>query len=141
MGVNSRQLNTLSAFRPYFQLMNAFNKENLTGDNRSPRRIFEAIAIAISEVALIIVTALSFRRLMDVHFEINVFTTASPIIISMVQASLTFFVVIMKSRTIGATLQRLQATISKRKKSFLYIFHPLPSPWSQHASFHRNHVA
>lgn len=113
-----RKLCVLHAFRPYLQLLSAFNAENFLVRQQSSRlRGYDAPAIAVSLLVLMIATLLSFLKIVDEHFQMVVFTTTFPIVITMAQVISTFFVLTSKNRMIAATIERLQAIVSKRKIS------------------------
>lgn len=113
-----RKLCVMHAFRPYLRLLGAFNAENFPVRQQSSRlRAYDASAIAISMLLLLIATLLSFLKIVDEHFRMVVFTTTFPIFISMIQVISTFFVLTSKNRMVTATIERLQAIIGNRKIS------------------------
>lgn len=120
MRVSLRQLCTLRAFRPYLRLLKAFNWENF-GRDEWHSRIFVALGVLTGVLALISVDLLAVWKMADENFNIKVVSSSLPLIFSMAEQVLIFFVLVWQNRQIDVCVERLQATISKRKM-FLWLF-------------------
>lgn len=113
--VNRQQLCALHAFRPYLRLLKAFDCEHYTRHNWRSLRALDVLAVAAGVTLLITTTALAFWKIADVHYDMHIFLTSLPVIVSMIQVILTFLPLMLKCRKVDVAIQHLQAVISYRK--------------------------
>lgn len=110
---------TLTAFRPYLRILQAFNWENFAVPRKERlSRIPYACAVGLGAIMLAAMIALGFWQIADEHFSMRIFTTSFPIIISLTQVLLAFVLLASKNRQITATIHHLQAIITDREFFF-----------------------
>lgn len=120
MTVLRRQLCTLRAFRSYFRLLKTFNRESFAQRSQLMKIILCACAMTIGLTSLTAVTVLAIWKVADEQFEMKIVCISLPLVISLIEQILVFFVLTWKNRSIDKTVRRLQAIISDRKWHLLF---------------------
>lgn len=109
------KVRVFNAFSPFLRLLNAYNKENFYHDKFTSRSLCDVIGATLLIILIPMLIVLVLWFLIEVNANFKKFIVQLPLILSILQMELTFLALMMKSRNITNTINRLQLIIDQRE--------------------------
>lgn len=121
---NTKKIGVLSAFEEYLEILKAYNTENFERGDRTQfvRNVCFAFVVTIFVVMIPIVSILGVWYIIDCGGGLNMIFAAIPMILTILQLFVTFFVLAPNSRIIGETIERIRTIVDQRKCHFFVFF-------------------
>lgn len=113
------KVRVFNAFSPFLRLLNAYNKDNFHQERFTPRSVCDAAGATMLIILIPTLIVLVVWFLIEVNANFKKFIVQLPLILSVLQMELTFLALMMKSRNITNTINRLQLIIDQRECVFL----------------------
>lgn len=112
-----RDIRILSEFRPYLRLLTAYDRNHYRQRNsgRTLRSLYYPIATTSVVFGIPFMVILAVWHVIDNGGNLGMITVALPVQTSIIQMEITFISLMMKSRTISKTFDKIQEIIDRRK--------------------------
>lgn len=120
----SAKLRIFKEVRPYFRLLNAYNRDHFRHNNWHEKARSVLVALFTTTMITIVSIHISFDlwNMIDCRDQLAKVVALFPLIIGALQTWISFLAMLMGNRTINVMTDRLQAVVDERNHLFPFIF-------------------